>query len=82
MRIRVQCYGAYEDPNAESLPEVYDCRAITRLADGGYRLNLNNGRTYSFGGDCDVEELLPDGTFHRVQLTPGESLPRVAKPGV
>jgi hypothetical protein len=63
MMIRVQNFGGFEDPNAESPPELLPCRAATPLKGGGYRLTLIDGGIRTIAGDFDIEEVLADGTF-------------------
>lgn len=62
--IRVQRFGAFDDPNKEWAPRFFHCRDIEKLPDGGYRMKLTNGNIQTIAaGDFDIEEILPDGTI-------------------
>jgi hypothetical protein len=65
-RIRVQHFGAFDDPNKKWPPEFYDCRDVEKLPDGGYRLKLTNGSRRTIAGDFDIEEVLSDGTTRQI----------------
>jgi hypothetical protein len=63
VKIRIQRFGSYDDPNAIHRPEVFECFSWEKLEGGAFRFKMKGGTIYTIpGGDMDIAEMLSDGT--------------------